>query len=226
MAGKDKRLSPYGKENVIKIVLMGPANAGKSELGNCLEEIFNVERQSNESRNETLKGNPGPIGENSRVGNDTKTVVPSSYKPTPGVAFYKFSIRKARSNENEQGQELQFIHWELGGQERYHILWSVWWAGARGVMVVLDSCKTSDDNYLKEARRIIEIIETKIKRPYIICANKQDLPARMLPTELHLRLQLSTHPNYLGTYPLSALTGENVKEVFLRFLSSIELGYL
>jgi small GTP-binding protein len=223
MAAKDKRLSPFGKENVIKIVLMGPANAGKSELGNCLEEIFNLERQSNENCNETLKCNPGPVGENSRVGNDPKTVA-SSYKPTPGVAFYKFSIRKARSNEPEQ--ELQFIHWELGGQERYHILWSVWWAGARGVIVVLDSCKTSDENYLKEAIRIIEIIETKIKAPYIICANKQDLPTRMLPTELHLRLQLSTHPNYLGTFPISALTGDNVKEVFLRFLSSIGLNFL
>ena len=150
MAGKNKRLSSYGKGNVIKIVLMGPANAGKSVLGNRLEKLFNAERQANESSAESLKRNPGPVGENSRVGNDTKTEAPS-YKPTPGVAFYKFIIRKARSNEHQKGQELQIVHWELGGQERYHGLWNVWWAGARGVMVVLDSCKTSDENYLKEA---------------------------------------------------------------------------
>ncbi len=223
MTGKDKRLPSYGKENVIKIVLMGPANAGKSELGNRFEEIFNIEWQINERSDETLKRNPGPIGKNSRDSNDTKIEAPS-YKPTPGVAFYKFSIRKARSNEYEKGQELQVIHWELGGQERYQGLWSVWWAGARGVMVVLDSCKTSDDNYLKEARRIIEIIETNIKKPYVICANKQDLQAAIPSHELRKRLRVWTLPNYLGTYSISALTGENVKEVFLQFLSSIGLG--
>lgn len=210
---------------MIKILLMGPANAGKSELGTRLEELFNIERQASESSNETSMRNPSSVGENSNVDNVNKIEAPA-YKPTPGVAFYKFSIRKTVSNEHEHEHELEFVHWELGGQERYQNLWSIWWAGARGVIVVLDSCKTSDDNYLKEARRIIEIIETKIKKPYVICANKQDLQAAIPAHELRKRLKLWTRPSYLGTFPISALTGENVKEVLLRFLSSIGLGFL
>ncbi|WP_287582802.1 ADP-ribosylation factor-like protein [Candidatus Borrarchaeum sp.] len=223
MVVNDKRSPPLGKEDVIKILLMGPANAGKSELGSRLEEIFNGERKAYEGGYETSKRNPTSVGRNSSVDKDHKKEA-SVYKPTPGVAFYKFSLRKTGTNKHEH--ELEFVHWELGGQERYQNLWSIWWAGARGVIVVLDSCKTSDDNYLKEARRILDIIETKIKKPYIICANKQDLQTAIPAHELRKRLQLWTRPSYLGTFPISALSGENVKKVLLRFLSSIGFNFL
>jgi len=73
------------RANVVKLLLMGPANAGKTVIGKKLEETFNCSTMRDESKLEL----PG-----------------KSYLPTPGIDFYRIL---------PQDNHRSYVLWELGG---------------------------------------------------------------------------------------------------------------
>jgi signal recognition particle receptor subunit beta len=171
-----KVTSSYAK--VLKFLLMGPAGAGKSTFGSCLECI--VEETALQSTD--------------------------LYIPTPGVAFYKVPLNNGKC----------YVNWELGGQLRYQPLWRLWWKGATGAFLIIDA---SNKDSIAVAKHIHHLIVGELHLPYVVCANKQDLP-HSLPSEV-IATQLGINdPSIM--FPTSAATGDNVKEAFLELVHRTE----
>ncbi len=129
-----------------------------------------------------------------------------TYIPTPGVAFYKVPLNNGKC----------YVSWELGGQQRYQPLWKLWWRGATGAFLIIDSSNIDSFAVTKD---IHHLIVGELHLPYVICANKQDLP-NSLPIEAiadHLDIN---DPTII--FPTSAVTGANVKEAFLELVQRTE----
>jgi len=169
------------QDKVLKFLLMGPAGAGKSTFGACLEAMVE----------ETLP-----------------TTRHGMYIPTPGVAFYKVPLDNGKC----------YVNWELGGQQRYQPLWKLWWKGASGVFLIVDA---TNKNSLAVATQIHQLIVRELRLPYVVCANKQDLP-NAVPREV-LAHQLGISDQTL-IFPTSAATGANIKEAFLALVNKTERG--
>ncbi len=168
------------QEKVKKFLLMGPAGAGKSTFGVCLE--CKVEE----------------IAINST----------GMYIPTPGVAFYKVPLKNGKC----------YVNWELGGQQRYQPLWKLWWKGASGAFLIIDA---SNKESLSVAKNIHQLIVVELRLPYVVCANKQDLPNSLSPEVIANQLEINDHTLI---FPTSALAGDNVKEAFLELVQRTERG--
>jgi signal recognition particle receptor subunit beta len=166
------------QEKVMKFLLMGPAGAGKSTFGSCIECI--VEKTHLNSS--------------------------SVYIPTPGVAFYKVPLNNGKC----------YVNWELGGQQRYQPLWKLWWRGATGAFLIIDSSK---EESLTAAKNIHQLIVGELGLPYVVCINKQDLPNALPPKMIASHLEIND-PTII--FPTSAVTGENVKEAFLELVQRTE----
>ncbi len=128
------------------------------------------------------------------------------YKPTPGVAFYKIPF-----------ENIHAILWELGGQKRYRPLWNLWWAGSKGAFLLVDS--TASSQIIEESKLILKLLKETINVPFVVCANKQDLPAALKPEEIAKILGIENNIPVIGT---SSITGLNVKTAFYKLLSIID----
>ncbi len=168
------------QDKVKKFLLLGPAGAGKSTFGSCLECIVE----------ETTINSPG------------------IYIPTPGVAFYKVPLKNGKC----------YVNWELGGQQRYQPLWRLWWKGATGAFLIIDS---TNKKSLEVAKQIHQLIVGELRLPYVVCANKQDLPNSFHPDEIANCLDIR---DIAIIFPTSAATGDNVKEAFLELMKRAENG--
>jgi signal recognition particle receptor subunit beta len=171
-----KRTSTHKK--VLKFLLMGPAGAGKSTFGSCLECIIE----------------------------ETALQSTDMYVPTPGVAFYKVPLNNGKC----------YVNWEMGGQQRYQPLWRLWWKGATGVFLIIDA---SNKDSLAVATHIHHLIVGELRLPYVVCANKQDLPHSLSPEVIANHLGIS---DPAIVFPTSAATGGNVKEAFLELVHRTE----
>jgi signal recognition particle receptor subunit beta len=165
-------------ENVMKFLLMGPAGAGKSTFGTCLECLIE----------------------------ETAIKSTDMYAPTPGVAFYKVPLQNGKC----------YVNWELGGQLRYQPLWKLWWKGATGAFLIIDS---SNSDSLAVAKHIHQLIVGELQLPYVVCINKQDLAHALPPEEIADQLGIDDPTRVFAT---SAATGENVKEAFLALVQRTE----
>ena len=166
------------QEKVMKFLLMGPAGAGKSTFGSCLECIIE----------------------------DTQLNSSGTYIPTPGVAFYKVPLKNGKC----------YVNWELGGQQRYQPLWKLWWKGATGAFLIIDS---SNIDSFTVTKNIHQLIVGELRLPYVICANKQDLPNSLSIDAIANHLEIN---DKTIIFPTSAVTGANVKEAFLELVQRTE----
>ena len=72
-----------------------------------------------------------------------------------------------------------FTVWDVGGQEKIRQLWRHYYQNTEGLAFVVDS---SDKERMKEAREeLYGILESEEMRgvPFVVLANKQDLPGRV-----------------------------------------------
>ena len=173
--------------SVVKLLLMGPANAGKTLFGKKLEEAFNGVKKKHTSKLNSICG---------------------LYLPTPGIDFYRVFMQ-----EDSQS----YVLWELGGQAHYQPLWSIWWKGAKGAFVVIDST-TMTESYLAKARDIIELIRGTLFLPFVVCLNKIDL-SKCITALKNLSEQLSVVEEKI--IPCSAGTGLNVRNALYYLLELI-----
>ena len=121
---------------------------------------------------------------NGRVGKSTIRSMlegtPNKNSPTIGVDIGKFS-----------DDELKCAVFDMGGQERFHMLWDDFMKGSSIVMLVTDS--TRDD--VQKARKIVQKLQkSKNGAKLIAIANKQDEANKLNATQVEKILKVKTYP--------------------------------
>jgi uncharacterized protein len=157
------QIVPY----IPKIVVTGPANAGKTTfVTNASENMESVDRVGSD-------GNP--------------TTVAMDY----GWLRWR---------------DFQITLYGTPGHTRFDSLIPPALVHAMGVVLIIDATKPDT---LPRARHLIELIQKK-KLPYIIAANRNDLPGTMSPEEIRNLLKV---PKEIPVVPISAKQSSDVQRV-------------
>ncbi len=101
------------------------------------------------------------------------------------------------------------------GQKRFDFMWEILSEGMLGFIVMIDSTRPET---FKEARSILETFHAYAPTPYLVAANKQDLPDAWDIEDIRLALRLDKNIKIL---PCIAKKKSSVKTVLLELLYSI-----
>jgi uncharacterized protein len=101
------------------------------------------------------------------------------------------------------------------GQKRFDFMWEILSEGMLGFIVIVDSTRPET---FKEARSILETFHAYAPTPYIVAANKQDLPDAWEVEDIRLALRLDPGIKVL---PCIAKEKSSVKTVLLELLYAI-----
>lgn len=101
------------------------------------------------------------------------------------------------------------------GQKRFDFMWEILSEGMLGFVVIVDSSRSET---FREAQEIIQIFRSYAATPFVIAANKQDLPDAWSAEDLKIVLGLDSETKVL---PCIARDKESVKQVLLELLYSI-----
>lgn len=112
-------------------------------------------------------------------------------------------------------QDLVLYLFGTPGQKRFDFMWEILSEGMLGFIVTVDSTRPET---FREARSILETFRAYAPTPYVVAANKQDLPDAWELEDIRLALRLSSKVKLL---PCVATNRETVKAVLLELLYSI-----
>ena len=101
------------------------------------------------------------------------------------------------------------------GQRRFDFMWEILSEGMLGFIVLLDSVRPET---FREARSILDTFRAYAPVPYVVAANKQDMPDAWEPEDLRIALRI---PNDVKVLSCVATDLESVKTVLLELLYSI-----
>jgi small GTP-binding protein len=101
------------------------------------------------------------------------------------------------------------------GQKRFDFMWEILSEGMLGFIVMIDSTRPET---FREARSILETFRAYAPTPYIVAANKQDLPDAWELDDIRLALRLDPKIKILSC---TAKKKSSVKTVLLELLYSI-----
>jgi len=101
------------------------------------------------------------------------------------------------------------------GQKRFEFMWEILSEGMLGFILMIDSTRPET---FREARSILQTFRAYSTPPYVVAANKQDLPEAWDPDDIRIALRLD--PKVKLT-PCVSTDKESVKTVLLALLSSI-----
>ena len=101
------------------------------------------------------------------------------------------------------------------GQRRFDFMWEILSEGMLGFIVLVDSVRPET---FREAKHILEVFSSYAGTPYVVAANKQDLPDAWSPDDVRIALKIEKSVKVLGCV---ARDKETVKEVLLELLYSI-----
>lgn len=101
------------------------------------------------------------------------------------------------------------------GQRRFDFMWEILSEGMLGFVVVVDSARPET---FREARYILQVFRSYASTPYVVAANKQDMPDAWSPEDLRIALKVDPDVKIL---PCVATDKEQVKQVVLELLYSI-----
>jgi small GTP-binding protein len=101
------------------------------------------------------------------------------------------------------------------GQRRFDFMWEVLAQGMLGFVVLLDSVRPET---FREARSILDTFRSYAAVPYVVAANKQDLPDTWSTDDLRIALKI---PPGVRVVPCVATDKESVKIVLLELLEAI-----
>jgi small GTP-binding protein len=101
------------------------------------------------------------------------------------------------------------------GQRRFDFMWEILSEGMLGFIVLIDSVRPET---FREAKHILEIFRSYAPTPYVVAANKQDLPDAWSSEDLRIALKIDSNVKVL---PCVATDKEQVKNVLLELLYSI-----
>ncbi len=112
-------------------------------------------------------------------------------------------------------QDLVLYLFGTPGQKRFDFMWEILSEGMLGFIVMVDSTRPET---FREARSILETFRAYAPTPYVVAANKQDLPDAWDLDDIRLALRLSSKVKLLNCV---ATQKETVKSVLLELLYSI-----
>lgn len=101
------------------------------------------------------------------------------------------------------------------GQRRFDFMWEILTEGMLGFVVLIDSVRPET---FREAKHILEVFRGYAQTPYIVAANKQDMPDAWSTEDLRIALKIDRDVKVL---PCVATDKESVKETILELLYSI-----
>ncbi|MDL1901405.1 GTP-binding protein [Anaerolineae bacterium CFX9] len=101
------------------------------------------------------------------------------------------------------------------GQRRFDFMWEILAEGMLGFVVMVDSTKPET---FREAKSILETFRAYAPTPYVVAANKQDLPDAWNTDDLRIALRIEDGIKLL---PCVAADKESVKSVLLELLYAI-----
>lgn len=101
------------------------------------------------------------------------------------------------------------------GQKRFDFMWEILSEGMLGFVVMVDSTRPET---FREAKSILETFRAYAPTPYVVAANKQDLPDAWDLDDLRIALRLDPAIKLL---PCVATDKEKVKAVLLELLYAI-----
>ncbi|MCL4559699.1 MAG: ATP/GTP-binding protein [Chloroflexi bacterium] len=101
------------------------------------------------------------------------------------------------------------------GQKRFDFMWEILSEGMLGFVVIVDSTRPET---FREARSILETFRAYAPTPYIVAANKQDLPDAWDVEDMRYALRLDEKVKLL---PCVARDKESVKNILLELLYAI-----
>ncbi len=101
------------------------------------------------------------------------------------------------------------------GQKRFDFMWEILSEGMLGFIVMVDSTRPET---FREARKILETFRAYAPTPYVVAANKQDMPDAWDLEDMRIALRIAPNVNFL---PCVSLDKESVKGVLLQLLTDI-----
>jgi uncharacterized protein len=113
------------------------------------------------------------------------------------------------------GDDLVLYLFGTPGQRRFDFMWEILSEGMLGFVVMIDSTRPET---FREGRSILETFKAYAPTPYVVSANKQDLPDAWDLEDMRIALRLEKHVKLL---PCIANDKETVKNVLLELLYSV-----
>jgi signal recognition particle receptor subunit beta len=101
------------------------------------------------------------------------------------------------------------------GQRRFDFMWEILAEGMLGFVVIVDSSRPET---FREAKSILETFRAYAPTPYVVAANKQDVPDAWALDDLRIALRLEDGVKLL---PCVAKDKESVKNILLDLLYGI-----
>lgn len=101
------------------------------------------------------------------------------------------------------------------GQKRFDFMWEILSEGMLGFVLLIDSTRTET---FREARYILDVFKNQAGVPYVVAANKQDLPDAWSPEDMRIALRITDGVKVL---PCVARDKESVKTVLLELLYTV-----
>jgi small GTP-binding protein len=101
------------------------------------------------------------------------------------------------------------------GQKRFDFMWEILSEGMLGFIVIVDSARPET---FREAKSILETFRAYAPTPYVVAANKQDMPDAWDVEDLRIALRIDSKIKLL---PCVAPDKESVKAILLELLYSI-----
>lgn len=101
------------------------------------------------------------------------------------------------------------------GQKRFDFMWEILSEGMLGFVVIVDSSRPET---FREARFILDTFRAYAPTPYVVAANKQDIPEAWPVDDLRIALKLDPSVKCI---PCVASNKEKVKTILLELLNSI-----
>lgn len=101
------------------------------------------------------------------------------------------------------------------GQKRFDFMWEILSEGMLGFIVLVDSVRPET---FREAKRILDIFRGYATTPYVVAANKQDLPDAWSVEDLRIALKIDKDVKVLSCV---ATDKQSVKSILLELLYSI-----
>ncbi len=112
-------------------------------------------------------------------------------------------------------EELILYLFGTPGQRRFDFMWEILSEGMLGFVVMVDSTRPET---FREAQRILDTFRAYSPVPYIVAANKQDIPDAWPAEDLRIVLKIESG---VKVVPCVARDRESVKQVLLELLYSI-----
>jgi len=120
------------------------------------------------------------------------------------------------------GKRIKLQVWDTAGQERFRTITTAYYRGAMGILLVYDvTSKKSFDNITNWLRNIEEHASEGVEK--LLVGNKSDLEDKRVITEEEGQLLAVQHS--IDFIEASALSGENVREAFLRMARRVKLKH-